>query len=127
MGVHRERLAASTAHRRFVEGARAALQRLGPTVPIPSDISPVMVGAKPLSFAAPPTMEEALGYRGSLRFVAFGYSPRTRRFGHCDGGDDIPSNSDAWLRFLHHPCIARRAPESRYPTLYGAFRGKTPL
>lgn len=125
MGVHRERLAASKAHRRFVGGMRAALRRMGRSVPIPSEISPTMIGAKPLSFVAPPMMEEAIGYRGRLRFVAFGYSPRTRRFGHCDGGDDIPTDSAAWLRFLHHPFIAPRLPESRYPTLYGAFKRKT--
>jgi hypothetical protein len=124
MGVHRERLAASMAHRHFVEGARAALLRMGRAVPIPSDISPVMVGAKPLPFAAPSMMEEALGYRGALRFVAFGYSPRTRTFGHCDGGDDIPSDSDLWLRFLNHAFVAPRLPESRYPTLYGVFSTK---
>lgn len=124
MGVHRERLAASRAHKSFVEGARAALQRLGCTVPIPSDISPLMVGAQPLSFAAPPTMEEAFGYRGSLRFVAFGYSPRTRKFVHCDGGDDIPGYSDTWLGFLSHPFIAPRVSENCYPTLYGVFSRK---
>lgn len=124
MGVHRERLAASRAHRSFVEGARAALQRLGCSVPIPSDISPVMVGAKLLPFAAPPMTEEAFGYRGALRFVEFGFSPRTRRFSHCDGGDDIPSDADTWLQFLHHPLVAPQLPESRYPTLYGVFRGK---
>jgi hypothetical protein len=83
-----------------------------------------MVGAKPLTFSAPPTMEEAFGYRGSLRFVAFGYSPRTRKFAHCDGGDDIPGYSDAWLGFLNHPFIAPRVPQNRYPTLYGVFKGK---
>jgi hypothetical protein len=119
MGVHRERLAASRAHKSFVKGARAALQSLGRTVPIPSDISPVMVGAKPLPFAAPPMMEEAFGYRGALRFVAFGYSPRTHGFAHCDGGDDIPAGDDLWRRFLRHPFVASQLPENRYPTLYG--------
>jgi hypothetical protein len=89
MGVHRERLAASRAHRRFVKGARAGLQRMGRNVP--SEISPTMIGAQQLSLPAPPMMEEAFGYRGALRFVAFGYSPRTHRFAHCDGGDDKPA------------------------------------
>jgi hypothetical protein len=122
MGVHRERLAASKAHIRFVEGAKSALQRMGCGVPGASGISPTMIGAQPLSFAAPPVMEEALGYRGLLRFVAFGYSPRTRRFGHCDGGDDIPTASDIWLRFMQHPLVSRQLPKNRYPTLYGVFR-----
>lgn len=124
MGVHRERLAASRAHRSFVEGARAALQRLGRTVPIPSDISPAMVGANPLPFAAPPMMEEAFGYRGGLRFVAFGYSPGTHGFAHCDGGDDIPSDPNTWLQFLHHPLVVLHLPERRYRTLYGVASRK---
>jgi len=86
-----------------------------------SEITPTMIGAEPLSFAAPTMMEEAFGYGGALRFVAFGYSPRTRRFAHCDGGDDIPSDSDTWLQFLHHPVVAPQLPESRYPTLYRMF------
>jgi hypothetical protein len=124
MGVHRERLAASKAHSRFVEGAKSALQRMGCAVPGASGISPTMIGAQPLSFAAPPMMETAFGYRGTLRFVAFGYSPRTHGFGHCDGGDDIPSDSDNWLQFLQHPFVAPQLPESRYPTLYGVFSRK---
>ena len=124
MSVHRERLAASTAHRRFVEGVRAALQKLAPNAPSTSDISPVMIGAKPLSFAAPPMMEAAFGYRGTFRFVAFGYSPRTREFMYCDGGDDIRGDSEPWLRFLHHPLVAVRVPKSRYPTLYGVLKWK---
>lgn len=124
MGVHRERLAASKAHSRFVEGAKSALQRMGCAVPGASGISPTMIGAQPVSFAAPPMMEEAFGYGGALRFVAFGYSPRTRKFAHCDGGDDIPSDSDTWLQFLHHPLVAPQLPESRYPTLHGVFTRK---
>jgi hypothetical protein len=124
MGVHRGRLAASKAHSRFVEGAKSALQRMGCAVPGASGISPTMIGAQPLSFAAPTMMEEAFGYGGALRFVAFGYSPRTRRFAHFDGGDDIPSDSDTWLRFLHHPLVAPQLPESAYPTLYGVFSRK---
>src|SRR5690242_7340456 len=125
MGVHRERLAASKAHRRFVGGIRAVLRRMGRPLPSPSDISPTMIGAKPLSFVAPPMTEETFGYRGSLRFVAFGYSPRTRRFGHCDGGDDIPTDSGAWLRFLNHRFVAAHISKSRYPTLFGKFGRKT--
>jgi hypothetical protein len=80
MGVHHERLAATRAHRRFVDAAKAALQRMGRGVPSGSEISPTLIGGRPLPLAAPPNMEEAFGYRGALRFVAFGYSPRTHRF-----------------------------------------------
>lgn len=121
MGVHRERFAASKAHRGFVGGMRAALRRMGRSVPSPSEISPTMIGSKPLPFVAPPMMEEAFGYRGALRFVAFGYSPRTHGFAHCDGGDDIPAKDDLWLRFLRHPWVASHLTEDRYPTLYGIF------
>lgn len=124
MGIHRQRLAASKAHRRFVEGAKTTLQRMGRVVPRGSEISPTMIGAQRLLLAAPPKMEEAFGYRGTLRFVAFGYSPRTHRFAHCDGGDDIPTDSDIWLRFLHHPLVAPQLPKSGYPTLYGVFGRK---
>lgn len=124
MGVHCERLAASKAHWRFVGGIRAALRRMGRPLPSPSDISPPMMAAKLLSLAAPPMMEEAFGYRGRLRFVAFGYSPRTRRFGHSDGGDDIPTDSGAWLRFLNHRFVAAHISKSQYPALFGELGRK---
>jgi hypothetical protein len=84
-----------------------------------------MVGAKPLPFAAPPMMEEAFGYRGALRFVAFGYSPRSRRFGHCDGGDDIPTDSATWSRFLNHHFVAAHISRGQFPTLFGELGRKT--
>jgi hypothetical protein len=124
MGIHRQRLASSKAHKRFVDGAKTALQRMGLGVSGGSEISPTMIGAQPVPLAAPPQMEEAFGYRGTLRFVAFGYSPRTHRFAHCDGGDDIPAKEDVWLRFLRHPLVASHSLESRFPTLYGVFNGK---
>jgi hypothetical protein len=71
-------------------------------------------------------MEDAFGYGGRLRFVAFGYSPRTRRFGYCDGGDDIPTDSGAWLRFLTRRFVAAHISKSQYPTLFGEF-GKSTL
>jgi len=125
MGVHRDRLAVSRAQRRFTEGIKSALRKMRRSVPDSSKISPTIVGAKPLSLAAPTVVEEVFGYRGRLRFVAFGYSPGTRRFGHCDGGDDIPTDSSTWLRFLRQPFIARRLSESRYPTLFGELGRKT--
>src|SRR5438094_5365482 len=125
MGVHRDRLASSRAQGRFIEGVKTALHEMGHSVPDPSKVSPTIVGAKPLSLAAPSAMEEALGYRGKLRFVAFGYCPRTRRFGHCDGGDDIPTDSGAWLQFLNHPLVAAQISKSQYPTLFGEFGRKT--
>jgi hypothetical protein len=127
MGVHRERLAASKAQRRFVEGARMALQRMGRNIPGASGISPTMIGAQTLPFLASTSIAEGLGYRGTLCFVAFGSSPRTRKFGHCDGGDDIPSDSDTWVRFLHDPFVASHLRKFGGATLYGLFSGKAQL
>ncbi|HKW35442.1 MAG TPA: hypothetical protein VJN92_20695 [Candidatus Acidoferrum sp.] len=126
MGVHRERLAASKSQRRFVEGVKSAfqkwaLQKLGREVP-PGAISPRAIdGVQLLPIPVPPMFEEALGYRGALRFVEFGYSRATCQFVYSDGGDSIPSDQDLWIRFLRHPLIAPHLPESQYPTLYGVF------
>ena len=119
--LHSPRLAASKAHRRFVAGMKIAARKTGRQIPDPSGLSPTIVGGQRLGFPVPPRLEEALGYRGTLRFVGFGFSPRTRSFGFCDGGDDIPSDQDLWLQFLRHPIIAPHLPEGRYPTLYGVF------
>ncbi len=50
-------------------------------------------------------LEDAFGYRGTLRFVEFAYSKRPRKFVYCDRGDFIPSDEDLWIRFLRHPLI----------------------
>ena len=120
-GIHSTRLNASKAHRRFVTGMKIAVRKMGWEIPNSLGISPTMVGAQPLSFPVPPTFEGALGYRGDLRFVQFGYSVGHRQFGYCDGGDDIPSDDDLWLWFLRHPVVSPHLPDSRYPTLYGVF------
>jgi len=119
--LHSPRLATSKAHRRFVAGIKIAARKTGRQIPDPGGLSPTIVGAQRLGFPVPPRFEEALGYRGTLRFVGFGFSPKTRRFGFCDGGDDIPSDQDLWLQFLRHPIIAPHLPEDGYPTLYGVF------
>jgi len=127
MGIHRQRLRASNAQRFFSARAKTALQKwavkkYGGEIPI-ATISPSTIkGVKSLSIPVPPMLEKALGYRGDLRFVEFGYSPKMLRFGYCDGGDHIPSDQDPWFRFLRHPVIARHLPKARYPTLYGVFR-----
>jgi len=126
MGIHRQRLRASDTQRSFNASVKTGLQKwavkkYGREIPI-ATISPSTIkGVKSLSIPVPPMLEEALGYRGDSRFVEFGYSPKTRRFGYCDGGDHIPSDQALWIRFLRHPLIARHLPKSRYPTLYGAF------
>jgi hypothetical protein len=44
-------------------------------IPVPFRICPTLVGAQPVPFQVPGTLERALGYGGDLRFVQFGYSP----------------------------------------------------
>ncbi len=125
MGVHRRRLRGSKAHRFFVKRIKTllregALERFGREIPI-SEFSPRDFDGQLLPIPVPPMLEEAFGYRGTLRFVEFAYSKTPRQFGYCDGGDFIPSDEDLWTRFLRHPLIAPHLPESRYPTLYGVF------
>jgi len=126
MGVHRERLRATKAYGHFGAGMKTALQKwalekFGREIPVAA-ISPSAIdGVQSLRIPVPPMLEEALGYRGTLRFVEFGYSARTHEFGYCDGGDHIPSDEHLWLRFLRHPAVAAHLPENRYSTLYGVF------
>src|SRR5437879_7513122 len=124
MGIHSNRLAASRTHRHCVAATKLAVRKIGREIPAPRDISPNIVGAQPLSFPVPPMLEEALGYRGALRFVSFGYSARTRQFTYCDGGDNIPADPEPWLSFLRHPLIAPHLPKKRYIPLYGVFTNK---
>jgi hypothetical protein len=119
-GIHRTRLAASNIHRLFVKEARRTVQKLGWQVP-ENDVSPTLVGAIPLPFPVPDSFAAAFGYKGSLRFVQFGYTAGSPQFGYSDGGDDLPSDGNLWSWFLHHPAVAQYLPESRYPTLYGKF------
>lgn len=120
--IHSDRLNAKKAHQGFAAGIKKAVRKMGRELPGPSGISPSVLGAEPLSFSVPPTLDRALGYGGNLRFVQFGYSAKTRQFEYCDGGDDIPSASESlWKWFLRHPVISSHLPESRYPTLYGVF------
>jgi hypothetical protein len=122
--VDADGLAVYEAHKEFVAGVKAAFRQVHGRPFDPLSLSPELVGAEPLSFAMPPMMEEAFGYRGYLRFIEFGYGERTRQFGHSDGGDRIRSDPDLWIWFLRHPLVAPHLDERRYPTLYGVFAGK---
>jgi hypothetical protein len=119
-GVHRSRLAASKAHRHFVKEVRRAVQKVGSQIPT-GDLSPALVGAKPLALPVSPVFEVAFGYRGNLRFLEFGYNAASHKFGFSDGGDDLPSDASLWSWFLHHPVVSPLLPETQYPTLYGKF------
>jgi hypothetical protein len=119
-GIHRTRLAASKVHRHLVKEARRTVQKLGWQIP-GDGISPTLVGAIPLPFPVHDTFLAAFGYRGSLRFVQFGYTAGSSQFAYSDGGDDLPSDASLWSWFLRHPAVAPHLPETRYPTLYGKF------
>jgi len=117
-GIHTTRLAASKAHRHFVDEAKRAVAKTRWRVPdgfIPSAV----IGAEPLPFQIPPIFEEAFRYRGNLRFLQCGYTAAPRRFAWSDGGDDLPSDESLWSWFLHHRVISPHLPETQYPTLYG--------
>jgi len=125
-GGRMENALSNQAHRRFVDGTRAAfqkwaLQKLGRQVPVGA-ISPRAIdGVQLLPIPVPPMFEEALGYRGASRLVEFGYSRVTRQFVYGDGGDNIPSDESLWIRFLRHPVVAPHLAKSKYPTLHGMF------
>ena len=111
-GIHRTRLAASKVHRRFVREARRSVKELGWQVPM-DGISPAVVGAVPLPFPVPDCFEAAFGYRGNLRYVHFGYTAGSCKFGYSDGGDDLPSDASLWSWFFRHPAVTPHLPETR--------------
>jgi hypothetical protein len=84
-GIHSSRLAASRVHRGFVDSTRKAVRKLGWELPSTAGVSPTVVGAQPLLFAVPPTLERSLGYQGDLRFVQFGFLHRRRQFAYLFG------------------------------------------
>jgi hypothetical protein len=98
-GIHSTRLAASKAHRRCVTNTRKAVRKMGWEIPDPAEVSASIIGAQPLQFPVPPTLERPFGYRGDLRFLEFGYSLRSLQFGYSDGADDIPSDQSLWFGF----------------------------
>jgi tetratricopeptide (TPR) repeat protein len=59
----------------------------------------------PIELVAPPMIEEALGYTGDRRYVAFYVSLRTFEFG-VDDGEFHPSDMSAWKEFTIHPLVA---------------------
>src|SRR5215469_18374937 len=120
--IHSDRLKTKRAHGGFAAGVRKTLEKACQVLPVPPSDSPKILDAEPLSLLVPPGLDRALGYRGNLRFVQFGYSANTGQFEYCDGGDDIPSTGESvWGWFLRHPVISPHLPESKYPTLYGVF------
>ena len=120
--IHSDRLITKRLHSRFLAGAEKALQQARQVHQTAGAVCPEMFDVEPLSFPVPPTLDRALGYRGGLRFVHFGYSANNGQFEYSDGGDDIPSTGEnEWRWFLGHPVISPHLPKRKYPTLYGIF------
>src|SRR5215831_15745216 len=59
----------------------------------------------PAPIAVAPMMEQALGYKGSRRYVAFYVSLRTFEFGF-DDGEFHASDLAVWKEFTSHPLVA---------------------
>src|SRR5262245_12456230 len=61
---------------------------------------------KLLSRPVPPMIEEALGYHGPSRWVAYYWTPAGDELVYDDGTVSADGSWFAWLTFLHHPRIA---------------------
>jgi hypothetical protein len=73
--------------------------------PIPNP-TPTIIDFQPLLIPVPPMIEEAFGYTGSSRFVAFFLKPRPIDFSWCDPHESRPSSYGAvWLAFAQHQRI----------------------
>jgi hypothetical protein len=65
--------------------------------------TPTIIDFQPLLIPVPPMIEEALGYTGSSRFVAFYWKPIPVGFCCCDSQDSRSSSFGAvWLTFAQH-------------------------
>jgi hypothetical protein len=101
---------------------KESVRKVHGTVRNAATVLPTFVSADPLDFKVPPIIEQAFGYRGSLRFVEFSYSRRTHQFGYSDGGDHVPYDTQLWTEFVNHPLVWAEIGEDDCPTLYGKFQ-----
>lgn len=60
----------------------------------------------PLALPVPPMLEEALGYTGPSRWVAFYWQPGGDELMYADGAVSTDGSWHAWLTFTHHPRVA---------------------
>jgi tetratricopeptide (TPR) repeat protein len=67
--------------------------------------------------AVPPVIEQAFGYKGTRRYVAFYVCLRTFNFG-CDDGEFRASDIGVWREFTSHPLVACMLD---YPTREGCW------
>ncbi len=65
--------------------------------------TPTIIDFQRLLIPVPPMIEEALGYTGSSRFVAFYWKPSPAGFSWCDSHGLKPSSyGSVWLAFAQH-------------------------
>jgi len=84
------------------EFVRYAFQRRRKRLTVPNR-TPTIMDFQPLLIPVPPMIEEALGYTGSSRFVAFYWKPSLAGFCWCDSQESRPSSFGAvWLTFAQH-------------------------
>ena len=60
----------------------------------------------PLTIPVPPMLEEALGYTGTSRWIAFPWEPCGDELMYHDGTVSADGSWHAWLTFAHHRRIA---------------------
>jgi hypothetical protein len=85
-----------------IEAAIYAFERQRESLAIPNP-TPKITDFQPVLIPVPPMIEEAFGYTGSSRFVAFFLKPSPAGFSWCDPHESRPSSYGAvWLTFAQH-------------------------
>ena len=85
------------------EFVRYAFERRWERLTIPNNPTPTIIDFQPLLIPVPPMIEEALGYTGSSRFVAFFLKPSPVGFSWRDPHESRPSSyGSVWLTFAQH-------------------------
>ena len=85
------------------EFVRYAFERRWERFTMPNNPTPTIIDFQPLLIPVPPMIEEAFGYTGSSRFVAFFLKPSPVGFSWRDPHESRPSSYGAvWLTFAQH-------------------------
>ena len=85
------------------EFIRYAFERRWERLTMPNNPTPTIIDFQPLLIPVPPMIEEAFGYTGSSRFVAFFLKPSPVGFSWRDPHESRPSSYGAvWLIFSQH-------------------------
>jgi len=78
-------------------------ERIATDAPLASRRGVLITDLRPLLIPVPPMIEEALGYTGSSRFVAFFWKPNPLRFSWCDSRESRTSPyGNVWRAFAQH-------------------------